>query len=147
MTTDVKMTVNAAGIFDLTVDSTTADFTTEDSFDSAILYSFFGERRASDSEVLISQYRRGWIGNLTEDYENGSKTWLLYQARLTRDTLNRFNTEALNGWIWLVNDNLLKDITVETDFVNGAAGLVADFVRFDSLVDRKFFPLWDNTGS
>lgn len=146
MATDFKMIEDSEGIYDFTIDPVTGDFVTEDSFDTAILYSFYGERRASESEVSTSQNRRGWIGNLTESYENGSKVWIYSQARLTRNTLNVLNSESFNCWKWFLDDNLLKDITVQTDLVGGFVTVSANFVRFDSTVDKKFFTLWNNTG-
>ena len=104
MTTDVLVTQNISGYYDLSLNDD-GDLANGDFFDSSIIYSIFGERRASASEVAIAERRRGWIGNVGKDFENGSKIWLYFQARLTRDVMNGIKTEALKSLQWLVDDD------------------------------------------
>ncbi len=144
MTTDVKLT-KTGNIYDLTIDEN-GDLENGDFFDSSLLYSLLGERRASASEVPNSELRRGWIGNEDSDFENGSKLWLYYQARLNRDTLNSLQDEAFQGLKWFVDDNILADITTKAVLRDGFVGLEIELFRFNSKVDRRFFELWNNTG-
>ena len=122
------------------------DFITKESFDTAILYSIFGERRASQSEVAAPQFRRGWVGNEGQDFENGSKLWLYEQSRITRTVLNSINSSALDALRWFVNDGLLQNIEANTTLQNGAVVIEITLYRFNSKVERKFFELWNNTG-
>ena len=147
MTTDVRIEkAENTRFYDLKL-TPEGDLENGDFFDSSLLYSLLGERRANASEVPVSEFRRGWIGNENSDYENGSKLWLYYQARLTRTILNSMQTAAFNGLQWLIEDNILKDITVRAFNRNGVAVLEITLFRFNSKVDRRYFELWNNTGA
>lgn len=146
MTTDAVLTVDpTTQLYDFTLDEN-GDIKNDDFFDTSLLYSIFGERRASPDEVVEPQLRRGWIGN-SDDFENGSKIWLLSQARLTRDTLNRLQDEAEKALQWLVDDGLAVSIDQVVATVSGGRVLLDITIRRSrDKVDRKFFTLWENTG-
>lgn len=146
MTTDAVLVIDpSTGFYDFNLD-VTGDIETEDFFDTSLLYSIFGERRASSDEVVEPQLRRGWIGN-SEDFENGSKIWLSSQARLTRDTLNNLQDEAEKALQWLVDDGLAVSIDqVVATISKGSVVLKITIRRSRDKVDRKFFVLWENTG-
>lgn len=146
MTTDAVLTVDpTTQLYDFSLDEN-GDIKTDDFFDTSLLYSLFGERRASPDEVVEPQLRRGWIGN-SDDFENGSKIWLLSQARLTRDTLNRLQDEAEKALQWLVDDGLAVSIDQVVATVSGGRVLLDITIRRSrDKVDRKFFTLWENTG-
>lgn len=146
MTTDAVLKVQATSQqYDFSIDSD-GDIQTADFFDTSILYSIFGERRASSDEVVEPQRRRGWIGN-GPDFENGSKLWLYEQARLTRDILNRIEDEARKSLEWLVGEGFAVSIDNVTATVSsGRVGLSIEIRRSRDKVDRKFFDLWENTG-
>lgn len=146
MTTDAVLTVGATSKqYDMAIDSN-GDIETADFFDTSILYSIFGERRASSDEVVEPQRRRGWIGN-GDDFENGSKLWLYEQARLTRDILNRIEDEARKSLEWLVGEGYAVSIDNVTATVSkGRVGLNIEIRRSRDKVDRKFFELWEATG-
>lgn len=142
MTTDAVLTDD---LYDIQIDAD-GDILTDDFFDTSLLYSIFGERRASPSEVVEPQQRRGWIGN-SADFENGSKVWLLSQARLTRSTLNRAQDEIRKALQWLIDDGYAVSIDrVAVGVVGGR--IQADVVirRSRDKVDRRFYTLWENTG-
>lgn len=145
MTTDVLMT-QTDQLFDMSLDAE-GDLTNGDFFDSSLQYSLLGERRASASEMPTSQYRRGWIGNEGTDFENGSKLWLLEQAVVNRTTLNEIQTAALNGLIWFVDDGILVNIEVDAVVSGNGVGLMISLFRPNSKVDKRFFELWNNTGT
>lgn len=145
MTIDVTMN-KAENYYDLSLDAN-GDISHNESFDSSLLYSLLGERRADASEVPISEYRRGWLGNEGKLFENGSKLWLYKQARLTRTTINAIQSVAYNGLLWLIEDNLVKDITVKVVSSRDSVSLEITLYRYNSKVDRQFFELWDNTGA
>jgi len=132
------------GFYDFDIDDN-GDIKTADFFDTSLIYSLFGERRASPNEVVEPQLRRGWIGN--GDFENGSKLWLFSQARLTRENLNRIQDEAKNALQWLVDDELAVSIDQITATVSGGRVLLDITIRRShDKIDRKLFELWDNTG-
>ena len=146
MSRDAILTIDpATGLHDFSLDAD-GDIETADFFDTSILYSIFGERRASADEVVDPRRRRGWIGN-DEDFENGSKIWLLRQARLTRDVLNRLEDEVEKALQWLVNDGFAVSLG---DIVAGISGgcVLLDVTIFRSRdkVVRRHFELWELTG-
>ena len=145
MTTDAVLQKDqSTGLYDLTIDDN-GDINTADFFDTAILYSLYGERRASPDEVVEPQFRRGWIGN--SDYENGSKIWLLSQARLTRTTLNRLQDEAEKALQWLVDDGHAVSISdVSTNLSQGVVMLNVVIQRTRDQVINKSYTMWENTG-
>ena len=147
MTTDAVLTVDpSTNLYDFNLDAN-GDIDTEDFFDTSILYSLFGERRASPDEVVDARLRRGWIGNRPE-FENGSKLWLFQQSRLTRDILNRIADEAEKSLQWLVDDGLAVAINdVSANVSKGRVVLDITIRRSRDKVDRRFFTLWDNTGA
>lgn len=142
MTTDAVLDIN----HDLQLDDN-GDIKSADFFDTSILYSIFGERRASSDEVVEPQLRRGWIGN-SSDFENGSKIWLFEQARLTRDTLNRIQDEAAKALAWIVDDGYAVSVgPIAANISNGKIVLDVTIARSRDKVERKFFTLWENTGN
>lgn len=146
MTTDVFIdTPTGSTTNDLFIDEN-GDLLNGDFFDSSLRYSLLGERRANASEVPVSHYRRGDIISEGEDYENGSKIWTYYQARLTRTVMNSIRAEALVALQWLIDDGYLKNIEIKTVLINNKVTLRINLIRFNSQVDRRFFELWENTG-
>lgn len=146
MTTDAVLTIDpGTQLYDLQLDDN-GDINTADFFDTSLLYSIFGERRATPDEVVDARRRRGWIGN-GPDFENGSKIWLLSQARLTRSTLNRLEDESQKALQWLVDDGLAVSIDQVTATVSGGRVLLDITIRRsrDKVVRRSFI-LWENTG-
>ena len=138
------MTVDTgSGVYDFSLED--GDIKTAEFFDTAIIYSLFGERRASPNEVVVPQLRRGWIGN--DGFENGSKLWLLSQARLTRSVLNRIEDEAAKALQWLVDDGYAVSIDPPiATLSSGRVDLNVIIRRSRDKVVRKFFTLWENTG-
>jgi phage gp46-like protein len=146
MTTDAVLAIDAATqLHDFQLDAN-GDIKTEDFFDTSLLYSIFGERRASPDEVTDARRRRGWIGN-GPDFENGSKIWLLSQARLTRSNLNRLQDETFKALQWLVDDGFAVSIDqVTATLSNGKVLLDITIRRSRDKVVRRSFELWDKTG-
>ncbi len=147
MTTDVKINrTNGYWDFEWT-DS--GDISTAESLDTAILMSIFDEVRATSSEILESNRRRGWIGNeTTDDFEQGSKTWLFSQERLTGSVLAELGVVVRNGLQWLIDDGIAVNVTVDQPFLSGGKVCVnINLFRDGSPVDRRYYELWDNTGA
>jgi phage gp46-like protein len=150
MTTDAVLTIDPiTKYYDINI-ATSGDIETDDFFDTSLLYSIFGERRASPDEMVDAPLRRGWIGNLVNEngFENGSKIWLFRQARITRTNLNRIQDEALKSLQWLVEDNYATSIDqVIASVVNGKVTLDITIRRSRDKVVRRFYELWENTGA
>ena len=150
MTSDAVLTIDTVTQqYDINI-GTTGDIETDDFFDTSLLYSIFGERRASPDEMVEAPLRRGWIGNLVNDdgFENGSKIWLFEQARITRSNLNRIQDEALKSLQWLVSDGYAVSIDQVTALVkDGKITLDITIRRSRDKVERRFYTLWENTGN
>jgi len=111
--------------------------------------SLFTDARADSSEIGEPSLRRGWLGNELNDDPNhivGSKLWLLEQARVTQNTLNRalgFIDESLQ---WMINSNIAKEITVTGNIIgNDKIKIDITFVRFGNKTFNVQFNLWENT--
>lgn len=145
---DLTLDPLEGGIFDLRI-GFDGDLETRDFFDTAIVVSLFGDRRANESEVAESSRRRGWIGNeQTPGVEMGSKLWLFEQTRLTRTTMNQIEDAARAALQWLVDDGLAVAITEVRAVPTGVGSLALDLTieRSPSVVERRYFELWQNTG-
>lgn len=147
MTTDAVLAVDAdTGFYDMQI-GPDGDILAEDFFDTSILRSLFGERRASPDEVAEPQRRRGWIGNDPLGFENGSKLWLYKQARLTRSTLNGIEDEAAKALQWLIDDGYAVSIDPPVATVRAGRVMLEVIIRRSrDKVSRRFFELWENTG-
>jgi phage gp46-like protein len=147
MTTDILMTPDTNGDYDISLDES-GDIANGDFFDTSLLYSIFGERRALSSEVPTSSRRGGWIGNEFEDYENGSKIWLYYQESLTRTIINKIESEAINSLQWLLDDDFAVGTINATGTMTNESSisLLIDIKRTNSEVEQRYFELWNNTG-
>jgi phage gp46-like protein len=137
------------GYYDLSIGSD-GDFEKLDSFDTALQLSLFGsDRRASATEEATPQKRRGWVGNQFADVELGSKLWLLYQARLTNETVNRAKTYCQQALQWLIDYGYAKSLYVETsrDITRNTLTARIQITAFDGITETRYFLLWGNTGS
>lgn len=145
--TDAVLTIDpTTKLYDISIGAD-GDIVTDDFFDTSLLYSLLGERRADPSEVVEPQLRRGWIGSEGKDFENGSKLWLFEQARVTRTNLNRIEDEARKALQWMIDDRFVVSVDQVTATVkSGTVTLEIVIRRSRSEVERRFFDLWQNTG-
>lgn len=147
MTTDVILNTDR-GYYDF--DWTDAgDISTDEMLDTAILMSIFEEVRATAAEIPDAKSRRGWLGNeSTPGFEQGSKTWLFEQERITGTVLAELGPIVRNGLQWLIDDGIAVSVEVEQPFLQSGKVVVnINLGRDGSPVDRRFFELWDNTGN
>lgn len=144
---DAKLVLRADGLYDIQLNSE-GDIDSEDSFDTAIIVSLFSDRRASASEVPDPRFRRGWIGNESNEFEIGSKLWLFHQARATQDTRNGVRDAADEALEWLVDDGFAEAIqSAELVVLPNGMGLSIEIKRPTGEVVKRFFELWNNTGT
>ena len=118
-------------------------------FNTALKMSLLCEKRASASESPVLENRRGWWGNAylgVDNYELGSKLWLLYQSRATQNTLNNSITFSDDGLRWLVEDGYLDKIIVNAEY-NSNYDLIQriDLIRSNNVVQSLSYSIWDNT--
>ena len=143
---DVALTQTADGYYDLSI--TDGDFTKVDNFTTAIQLSLIGsDRRASVTEEPIPQLRRGWIGNQYQPVEYGSKIWLLTQARLTNETVNRARTYCQQALDWLVSYGYAHavSVTTERDLKYNSLTAKVKIQPFEGITETHTYLLWMNT--
>lgn len=124
------------------------DIAPVDDFRSSIIASLFSDARADASQVAIPQYRRGWIGDsVLQRGENpyGSLLWLLEQARLTQDTLNKAIDYARQSLQWFVSDGLASSVDVEGEISRGTINLAINITTIAGNVESHYVDLWENT--
>jgi len=143
---DIVLQKDDDGIFDLVIDDD-GDFLTNDFLDTSLLRSIYGERRALPNEVPIPQKRRGWIGNLNRDYEDGSKVWLFEQSELSRSTINGVKSEIENGLEWLLDFDAALSYNVSVSITDELSMLAEISIqRSLSKTDNRYFVLFENSG-
>ena len=123
---DVKLTQGADGLWDINLDAN-GQLVVDDSFETTIALTIFGERRATEGEVATPANRRGWIGSVLSDipgFEPGSKGWLFYQSRLTSETVTGIKNAHQEALEWMIEDGLAKSILV-TSRQNGLLYIVS----------------------
>ncbi len=134
------------GIYDIQIDDF-GDIKSQDFFDTAIIVSLLGERRAPASQVPNPRRRRGWIGNEGTNFEIGSLMWLYEQSRLSRTTLRSLEVAAKDSLQWLVDDGLAVAIkTVSADIQDQSIRLEIGIERSVGEVENRSYRLWNNTG-
>lgn len=126
------------------------DFTMTDGAETAILMSVYCEQRAEASQMPIPQMRRGWWGNelaQVTGYQQGSLLWLLSQARADIDTLNLGANYLRQGFQWMVDDALLKDVSVTGILLAKGARYSVKLTRIDGQTETRYYDLWEATQS
>lgn len=147
---DIALSKDNRTFFD--IDFENGDIKTTDGFEMALLMSILGNKRADASEVPSPERRRGWWGNEAldfNDYEIGSKLWLLAQARETQLSLNNAKTYVRNSLEWFLEDGFLDEILVIAQYIQVGLERVMeikiDLIRSQNSVLSKGFRIWQNT--
>ncbi len=122
------------------------DLVTTQGFDTRIQMSILEEKRADAEEVPVPEYRRGWIGNLDQEGENGSKVWLTDQTRRVQSTLNNLQEAGEDGLQSILDEKLADAVRVETSFT--IDGVLMDVVLIveNRPTETARFELWKFTG-
>ena len=74
--------------YDIAFDDDNQDILSTDSLNTAYHVAIMTKKRADASEKEDARYRQGWIGDLYDTLEIGSKLWLHEQARSEQIDLN-----------------------------------------------------------
>jgi phage gp46-like protein len=134
------------GYFDFEIAN--GDFKATYGLDSALLMSIYLDKRADKSEISRPELRRGWWGNLVNNfvnYEIGSKLWLLSQARKDNNTLNLVKTYAYDCLKWMIEDQIASKIDVSSSYQNESLILTIVIYRNQNIIISNVYVLWDNT--
>ena len=116
-------------------------------FDTAIQMSILSQQRATVDEVAVPELRRGWIGSLDADFEPGSKIWLFDQARRIGRTLSDIKAAGEAGVQWFLDEKLVDQIEVTTEFTTDGILLTVLFVIENRPTETALFELWKFSGA
>jgi len=145
---DIAVFQDTFGQFDIRFGSN-GDFETVQGFDTAIAISLFGKRRATAAEVPVATRREGWWGDLAslvEDFENGSKLWLLQQERLTNETVNQAKDFTNKSLSWLTEQGFAVNIETDVSVIDGRLLIDVQLERPNGQIEKTGFEFWNNTG-
>lgn len=137
---DVKLIDNGS-YYDVSIGDD-GDIETEDSFNTSIITILFSDARASESEVLVPENRRGWIGNAMF----GSKLWIYKQMRTRQLAANLIAGEvkrALREFI----DAYATGIETSASYSGDTINFTATITRPNNKVEHRHYTLWNNTGA
>ena len=148
MKKDIALIFDGSG-FDLVIED--GDFKNEEGFDTAIWVSLFTDARASESQVLAPENRRGWMGNLVSDVEErevGGLLWLAEQRRLTQDSLNEIVDYVRKSLNWFIEDNIAQKIEVSGEIVPRSGIAISIIITTsDGSTSSHYIPMWEVTGA
>lgn len=144
---DIKLSQLSNGTFDISV--TDGDLTPETGFETAMWVSLFTDARAQPENVVLSENRRGWMGNVVSPVSGrdlGGLLWLTDQRRLTQNTLNETIDYARKSLSWFVEDGLAINVDVSGEIVpQSGITLTIVFTAPDGSTETHYVPLWKET--
>ncbi len=113
--------------------------------DTAILISLFTDRLARADDDFEGDDRRGWWGDVDQDYPVGSRLWLLRRQKLTVATANKAENYASEALKWLIDDGVVASITPVTQIVYpNRLNLVITYQKPGlSAVTKRYFWVWE----
>ena len=130
--------------YDFSFDSN-GQFEIDESFDTSLVMSIGVDARATDQEIIHKELQRGNLINLFNGINNGSKLWLLNQARSNNETRNRAIDYMKKCLQWLIDDGFLGDVIVNGELkVNGLL-LNVVLKRKDGAFDNFAYQAWNNS--
>jgi len=95
-----------------------ADLAAGNDLPTALLISLFTDRSALPDDVIPdgTNDRRGWLGDLDEDYPIGSRLWLLDRAKQTDETLARAKEYMAEALQWMIDDGVAGSIDIYAEW-------------------------------
>ncbi len=144
---DIKMVKDSRGNYDMAIGAD-GDLLTTGGVETSLLMSFFAERRADESEVAVPFLRRGWWGNAftaPDNFEIGSKLWLLYQSRNLPDTARRAEDFTRQAFQWLIDDKIFERITVSSAATDNTLLITVIFINRGENIKTVQFDLLTQT--
>lgn len=146
---DVELTADANGQFDLTVEN--GDLKAVSGFDTALLVSLLTDARASSTQVVLPERRRGWLGNIVSTVANrqlGSLLWLVDQRRLNQTTLNDTIDHVRNALNWLQDDNLVTNLEVTGSLIPlQGIQIYVTITALNGDTESHYINIWEVTGA
>lgn len=148
MTTDIAVIQDDNGRFDIAIDG--GDLRSTDGLDTALYVSLHTDARATDQQISVPEYRRGWIGNIASPVTGrqlGSLLWLVDQRRLTQTTLNEVVDYARKSLQWMIDDGICVNVEVSGSIVpTQGIRLNITMTSKQGVTESRYVNLWQQTG-
>ena len=93
------------------------DLASGDDLDTAVYISLFSDRLARADDDFDGTDRRGWWGDAGQDYNMGSRLWLLYRRELSREVASKAEDYAQEALQWLMDDSIVAQVSVSTRII------------------------------
>lgn len=136
------------GEFDLSI-SPIGDLVAVSDFSTSILTSLMTDGRASERQVAVPQFRRGWIGDAvppTPGYKLGSLLWLIEPSKATQATMVIAAQEAKASLQWMLDRKIARDIQVTGEITGPRQGRLTIAVTApDGSINTQYLELWRST--
>lgn len=122
------------------------DFELTQGLDTTLAITFLTNQRADESEVKRSEGRGGWWGNLfnDNDFEIGSKLWLLNSSPISQNILNTAIGYAEDAYSFLVEQGFADRVIVTGEQTLTSIKLNIKLI-IGADVSVTSFTLWKNT--
>jgi phage gp46-like protein len=114
--------------------------------ETAILGSLFLDRRADPADKTSGNYRGGWQGDEFLDDPIGSRLWLLFRGKVTRETVNKAKVYCNEALVWLVKAGAVAsfDLDIQIGFENRGVAIGITALQPSGLQQDFFYSyLWD----
>lgn len=146
---DIFLEQDENGAFDFSIEN--GDIQRTDGLETAIWVSLFTDARATEAQVLIPEYRRGWPGNALSSVPGrqlGGYLWLVDQRRLTQSTLNDAIDYARGALDWFLVDNIARSVIVDGEIVpRSGIQLSITITSYLGVTKTYYVNLWEVTGA
>ena len=93
------------------------DLADGDDLDTAVYIGLFSDRLARADDDFDGTDRRGWWGDAGQDYDIGSRLWLLYRRELSWEVAGRAEDYAQEALQWLMDDSIVAQVSVSTRII------------------------------
>ena len=143
--TDIKMEYkDKKGFFDISI-TDNGDLEQDQSFDTSLNCAILTDGRADNTEVNEIEKQRGTIVDLFTNNNNGSKLWLLEQARADLNTKNRSTDYVKNALKFLVEEKFCKNISVSSKLTVDGIILMITIERLNGVFDNYNYNAWEKS--
>ena len=127
------------------------DLQGDNGLETCVLLSLFTDRRVDDEKLLPDEsgYKGGWWGNQFNDFEIGSRLWLLRRSKKEDETLTLARQYCLEALQWMIDEVIAQTVDVTTSFIDDETmSIEIQIYRPDVANEQefayKYFFNWEN---
>lgn len=143
--TDIELLYrDEKGYYDLEI-TANGDLKADNSWDTGLHLALLTDGRADKSEVPRPEKQRGTIVDLFTKRRNGSKLWLLEQARNDNGAVNRAIDYCKNALKYFIDEEFVKTIYVDGQRTSKGIILYITIFGKDGEIDKYRYDAWNNS--